>query len=168
MTICISSKGVVVVFIIFNLLTWFDNCYNSRKLQTITIENNVCTRVTNCFSACERVILVFIEKHQNNTRVRAEIVRHERTYFISFIIRHEESTNDDKTIFTHRPRVSPALLSFWWWRHNRLLMRSQWPDNCDAITWIMMFNSLDIDFIHDDIQDQSCKKIWLQPTFWGP
>ena len=30
-------------------------------------------------------------------------------------------------------------------------MTSQWPDNCDAITWIVISNSLDIDFIHGDI-----------------
>ena len=33
-----------------------------------------------------------------------------------------------------------------------------WPDNCDAITWIVIFNSLDIDFIHGDIHGRSCKK----------
>ena len=38
-------------------------------------------------------------------------------------------------------------------------MTSQWPDNCDAITWIVMFNSLDIDFIHGDIHCRSCKNI---------
>ena len=54
------------------------------------------------------------------------------------------------TIFTHRPRVSPALLPFWWWHHVRLLMTSQWADNCDAIT-----NSLDIDFIPGDIHGRS-------------
>ena len=48
------------------------------------------------------------------------------------------------TIFTHRPRVSLARFSFCWWRHNRFLVTSQWPDNCDAITWIMISNSLDI------------------------
>ena len=157
-TIFISCKGVVVVNI-FNLLTWFNNCYNSRKLQTVTVEDNVCTPVTNCFSAHETVISVFIDKHQNNTWVSTETVRHESTSIILFLIRYDESTNDDKTIFTHRPRVSLALLSFWWW---------QWPDNCDAITWIVIFNSLNIDFIHDDIHGQSCKKIWLQQTLWGP
>ena len=62
------------------------------------------------------------------------------------------------TIFTHRPRVSLARFSFCWWRHNQLLMTSQWPDNCDMITWIMISNSLDIDFIHGDIHGRSCKK----------
>ena len=62
------------------------------------------------------------------------------------------------TIFTNCPRVSLARFSFCWWRHNWLLMTSQWPDNCDAIKWIMISNSLDIDFIHSDIHGQSCKK----------
>ena len=62
------------------------------------------------------------------------------------------------TTFTHRPRGSLAQFSFCWWHHNRLLMTSQWPDYCDAITWIMISNSLDIDFIHGDIHGRSCKK----------
>ena len=61
-------------------------------------------------------------------------------------------------IFAHRPRVSLARFSFCWWRHNRLLMTSQWPDSFDAITWIVISSSLDIDFIHGDIHDRSCKK----------
>ena len=32
------------------------------------------------------------------------------------------------TSFTHRPRVSLARFSFCWWRHNRLLTMSQWPE----------------------------------------
>ena len=63
------------------------------------------------------------------------------------------------TIFTHRPRVSLALFTFCWWHHNRLLMASQWPDHCDAIKWIMISNSLNIDFIHGDIHGWSCKNI---------
>ena len=66
-----------------------------------------------------------------------------------------------RTSFTHRPRVSLARFSFCWWRHNRLLMTSQWPDNCDAIMWIVISNSLDIDFIHGDIHGRSCKKFLL-------
>ena len=89
----------------------------------------------------------------------AEIVRHERTSIILFLTRHNESINDDKTtIFSHRPRVSLIRFSFCWC-HNRLLMTSQWPDNCDAITWIVLSNSLDIDFVHGDIHGRSCKKI---------
>ena len=64
------------------------------------------------------------------------------------------------TIFTHRSRASLAQFSFCWWRHNQLLTR-QWPDNCDAITWIMISNSLDITFIHDNIHGRSCKKIHI-------
>ena len=95
----------------------------------------------------------------NDTRVSAETVRRESTYIILFLTRHNGSINDDKTtIISHRPRVSLARFSFCWWRHNRLLMTPQWPDNCDAITWIVMFNSLDIDFIHGDIHGRSCTK----------
>ena len=47
---------------------------------------------------------------------------------------------------------------FCWWRHNRLLMTSQWLDNCDAITWIVISNSLDIDYIHGDTHDRVYKK----------
>ena len=61
------------------------------------------------------------------------------------------------TIFTYRSSVSLAWFTFRWWRHNWLLMTSHWPDNCDAITWIMISNSLNIDFIHDDIHGRSCK-----------
>ena len=62
------------------------------------------------------------------------------------------------TVFTRRPRVSFSQFSLCWWRHNRLLMTSQLPVNCDAITRIVISNSLDIDFIHGDIHDRSCKK----------
>ena len=52
-------------------------------------------------------------KHQNNTRVSAETVRHKSTYIILFLTRHSDSINDDKTtIFTHRPRVSLARFPF--------------------------------------------------------
>ena len=62
------------------------------------------------------------------------------------------------TIFTHHPRVSLAQSSFRWWRQNQLLMTSQWSDNCDAISWKVISNSLDINFIHGDIHGRSCKK----------
>ena len=63
------------------------------------------------------------------------------------------------TIFIHRPCVSLTRFSFCWWCHNLLLllMTSQWPDNCDAITWKMISKSWDSDFIHSDIHGQSCK-----------
>ena len=65
------------------------------------------------------------------------------------------------TIFTHCSRVSLARCSLCWWRHNRSLMMSQWPDNFDAVTWKVISNSLDIDFIHGDIHGRSCKNVYL-------
>ena len=62
-------------------------------------------------------------------------------------------------IFTHHPRVSLVRFTFCWWRHNRLATTSQWQDNCDANTWQVISNSLDIDFIHGDIHGRSCKKL---------
>ena len=98
-------------------------------------------------------------EHKNNTRVSAETVRHESTYIILFLTRHNESINDAKTkIFSRNPRVSLARITFCWWRHNRSAMASQWPDNCDANTWQVISNSLDIDFIHGAIHGRSCKK----------
>ena len=96
--------------------------------------------------------------HQNNTR---ETLHHDSAYIILFLTRHNESINDDKNddLYTSS-RVSLARFSFCWWRHqNRLLMTSQWPGNCGAITWIVITNSLDIDFIHGDIHGRSCKKV---------
>ena len=91
-----------------------------------------------------------------------ETVRHESTYMILFLTRHNESMNDTKmTSFTHRPRVSLAWCSFCWWRHNRLLMTSQRQDNCYAITWTVISNSLDIDIIHDDLHGRSCLNVCL-------
>ena len=40
----------------------------------------------------------------------------------------------------------PARFMLCCWRHNRLAMTSQWPDKCDANTWQVKSNSLDIDF----------------------
>ena len=51
-------------------------------------------------------------------------------------------------IFTHRPRVSLAWFTFCW----------QWPDNGDTVTWIMIPDSLDTDFIQGNIHGRSCKK----------
>ena len=61
-------------------------------------------------------------------------------------------------IFLCHPRVSLTRFTFCWWCHNRLAMTPQWPDNCDANTWQVISNSLDIDFIHGDIHGRSCKK----------
>ena len=72
---------------------------------------------------------------------------------------HKQLFTRIQTLFisTHRPHVSLARSTFWWWRHNRLLMMIQWPDNCDASTCKVVSNSLDIDFIHGDIHGRSCK-----------
>ena len=100
-------------------------------------------------------------KHQNNTRVSAETVHHVSTYIILFPTTHNESINDDKNddLYTSPPCLTQ--FSFCWWRHNQLLMMSQWPDNCEAITWIMISNSLDIDFIRDDIHGRSRTNFFL-------
>ena len=66
------------------------------------IKNNVCSQVMNCFSAHERVILCLFSKlqsnegnkHQNNTRVSTETVRHESTYIL-FLTRHDDDKNKD-------------------------------------------------------------------------
>ena len=67
------------------------------------IDNNVCIQVTNCFSAHERVIFVFISelrsneenKHKNNSQVSAETVRDDNTYISLFRTRHNVPINDD-------------------------------------------------------------------------
>ena len=120
-------------------------CTPKRWTRSMTdIENNVCTRVTNDFSAQNTKITVLV------TRV------HTLFYFL------HDRTNPKMTIktmiFTHHPGVSLARFSFWWWRHKRLLMTSQWPNNCDAIMCKVISNSLDIDFIDGDTHGRSCKK----------
>ena len=44
-------------------------------------------------------------------------------------------------ICTSYQATSEGVFSFCWWRHNQLLMTSQWPDICDPITWIVISNS---------------------------
>ena len=87
--------------------------------SVVYIENDVYTRVKNCFSAHERVVLGFFpglrnsegNKHQNNTRVSAETVRHESTHIILFLSRHDESINDDKNddLYTSAPCLIRAV-----------------------------------------------------------
>ena len=108
-------------------------------------------------------------KHQNNTLVSAETVGHSSTYIISFLIWHNESINDDKNDdFCDRPCVSHAQFSFCWWHHNLLLMTSQWPDNCDAITWIVISNSWPVvqEWSLDHTKHLSIfiRVIWLYPS----
>ena len=75
------------------------------------IENNVCTRLTNYFSALERVICCLGNKHKNNTQVKAETVHHESTYIILFLTRHTESINDDKNdgLYTSSPCLTRSV-----------------------------------------------------------
>ena len=74
-------------------------------------------------------------KHRNNTRVGVHkqfVARvHTLFYFLHDITNHWMTI---KTIIsTHRPRVSLSRFTICWWRHNRLLVTSQIPDNCEAI-----------------------------------
>ena len=92
-------------------------------------------------------------KHQNNAQVSTETVRHESTYIILFLTRHNESINDYR--YTSSPISLARFRSFHWWRHNRLPMTCKWLDNCDAITWIV------INFIHGDNHGRSCTKNYL-------
>ena len=99
-------------------------------------------------------------KHQENTWVSAETVRHESTYTILFLTRHKESINDDKNdyLYTSSPCLThlvfvPLMTS------QSIVMTSQWPDSCDANMWIVISNSLDIDFIYGDFHGWSCKKL---------
>ena len=65
-------------------------------------------------------------KHQNNTRVSEETVRHESIYIILFLTRHNESINDEKPRSFHVVPVSYSLGFHFtddvtndrWWRHN--------------------------------------------------
>ena len=51
-------------------------------------------------------------KHQNNTRVSAETVRHESTYIILFPTRHNESINYDKKddLYTTTPCLTRSVV----------------------------------------------------------
>ena len=46
----------------------FAECTRTWHFTYICRENNVCTRVANCLCAHDRLILVLIDKHENNTR----------------------------------------------------------------------------------------------------
>ena len=91
-------------------------------------------------------------KQQNNTPPSAYTVRHDNTYIILFLTRHIKPTYDDKRRSSHIDSASQLLLLrfvdhvliYCWWCHKAIT----WPDNCDASTWKVISDSLDIDFIH--------------------
>ena len=93
-------------------------------------------------------------KYQNYTRVSAETVR-TRVHTLSYFLRDIHKLRC-KRRSSHIVHVS-HLLGF---RpaDDELLVTSQWPDNYDAITWMVISNSLIVDFIHGDIHGRSCKK----------
>ena len=107
------------------------------------------------FPSCEA-------KREINTKITLEWAQKQfvtRVHTLFYFL--HDTTNPSVTtkmkIFTHCPCVSLAWFSFCWWHHNRSLMTSQWPDSCDAVTWIVISNLLDIVFIHGDVHGRSCK-----------
>ena len=127
--IAICSPNGVEVPVYFCVI-----CYRVNPMKYR--ENNVCTQVTNCFSAHERVILVFISRVAKLTQKQFFTRMHTLFYFLHNIMNKKMTIKT--MIFTHHPRVSLARFLFCWWRHNRLLMTSQWPNNCGAMTWIVI------------------------------
>ena len=113
------------------------------------------------FSSCEATR--GINTKRTLEWAQKQFITRAHTLFYFFHDKTNPSMTIETAIFTHRPRIPLARFSFYWWRHTRLLMTSQWPDNCDAIAWIMISNSLDIDFIHGDIHGRSCKKPPFMP-----
>ena len=122
--------------------------------------------MTNCFreSYFGIYFLSFKATREINTKITLNwaqkqfITRvHTLLYFLHDIM--NPSVKIKTMIFTHCPHVSFAQFLFYWWRHNQLWMTSQWPDNCDLIMWIVIYNSIDINFILLHIQGWSCRKI---------
>ena len=63
--------------------------YSSNELFQRSREGYFCVY----FPSCEATMDI---NAKNNNRVGAETVRHESTYIILFLTRHNESINDDK------------------------------------------------------------------------
>ena len=111
-----------------------------RRMYTYR-EDNVCTGVANCLCTHASDILVELripsceatrETKTKITLTSAQAVHHDSIYIILFLTRHNKSLYDGKhTILIHQLRVSLALFTFCWWRHNLLLMTSQ----CNRATW---------------------------------
>ena len=62
------------------------------------------------------------------------------------------------TVLTYRHHFSLALITFGKWRHSRLLITSQLPDNCDASTEKVISNSIDINFTRGNVHGRPWKK----------
>ena len=101
------------VCIYFIVLTWH-----------INVENNVCTRVRNCFSAHVRVIFVYLI----NTKITLEWAQKQFATRVNALFYFLQGIEDLKmtiksTIFAHRPRVSLGFCSAddvivdCWWGH---------------------------------------------------
>ena len=129
---------LVYDYFVFMFIQWLSN--------SELIENNVCSRVTNCFSA---ILVLFPElrsnegnKHQNNTWVSAETVRHESTctYIIWFLTRRNESINDDKNddLYTSSPCLTCSVFV--------LLMTSQSITDDVTMTRQLWHDHVDSDF----------------------
>ena len=103
---------------------------------------------------------VYYNRHQNNTRVHEQFVTTVHTLY-NFL---HDIINPYMTIKNDHQASTPSLLClcsadditiYCWWRHSAITR----PDNCDANTWKSKSNSLDIDFIHGHIHDQSYKNL---------
>ena len=93
-----TFKIPAIEFCFWNMFFTFE--MNSHPCSTLVfhyIENNICTQVTNCSSADERVNLVYISwVAWNNNQVCTETVRYKSTYIILFLTWHNQSIHDDK------------------------------------------------------------------------
>ena len=125
--------------------------YSSDELFLCSLECYIGIYFQNCEATREIDINIAVEWALKQFSTRVHIL----FYFLHDITNPWMTIK--MTIFAHCPRVSLAQFSFCWWFLNRFLMIPQWPDSCDAVTWIVMYNSLDIDFIPDDIHGRSCK-----------
>ena len=141
--VCTHIEGVWMLFISWKCREWC--MYSSDELFQRSREGYFGIYFPSCEATREvnnKTTLEWAQK-QFVTWV------HTLFYFLHDVI--NPSMTMKTTIFSHCPRVSLARFLFCWWRHNWLLMTSQWPDNCDAITWTVISNSLSMDFIHGNI-----------------
>ena len=127
--------------------------------QMVNIEQCMYSSGERFMSSEEDYFCVYLPSSEATREINTKItlkwvhltVHHESTYIVLFFTWNNKSINyekNEKKIFTQLTSVSLFLFTFCWWRHNRLLMTSQWPDNCVRITQTVIYNSLDIDFIH--------------------